>query len=532
MRSTIEKTSEKKLDSLDSKRRRSAKLFRKQIGTLSEKVEEGILFFQNYRKTELGRNRSNYAWKFLLLMVFSIIFVAKYPSIYRKEFSRGEDILLKDLSDSGTSLENFAYKEKGGAAFSKKDWDTAVINYSLASQLEPNDPESLIYLNNSKVKRTGTPLTMAVVVPVSSQPEIAKEWLRGIALVQHEFNHSQIPPDRPIEVMIIDGSILNPNIAINLILRRVKGVFVYGSDKTIHSVIEDFTKVRSLMIPTPPILSLSNIEIHHNANESNQILAREISNNYSNYLNKAGEKLAIELNSRGMSRVAIYYDSESSENEIFRKGFVDKFKQFNGAVLNGDGKKIDANFDVNSALDNVIKYKAQAIFLASSNVNHAIDIARANEKLADESDLVTSNEKLADESDREKLLLVGRENLYSPTLLLEGSSAVKEMVLAVPWSWRPCGAELPCADPFSEKAAKFWRGRVSWRTRAAYSMSHGLAHAIANGESDIEVHEHFRKEVEGFYDPQNVSLVKVNRGSDGPISLRRGKSAYQFDVVD
>lgn len=55
----------------------------------------------------------------------------------------------------------------------------AIPVLEMGLQSNRNDPEARIFLNNARAQQQGSPLSLAVVVPISSNPNRAKETLRG-----------------------------------------------------------------------------------------------------------------------------------------------------------------------------------------------------------------------------------------------------------------------------------------------------------------------------------------------------------------
>ncbi|MGQ9836496.1 MAG: hypothetical protein ACUVRV_00660 [Cyanobacteriota bacterium] len=63
----------------------------------------------------------------------------------------------------------------------------AILVLETALQSNRNDPEARIFLDNARAQQQGDPLSLAVVVPISSNPKRAKE---GVAQAQEDFARS------------------------------------------------------------------------------------------------------------------------------------------------------------------------------------------------------------------------------------------------------------------------------------------------------------------------------------------------------
>lgn len=98
------------------------------------------------------------------------------------KISLGEKILLQGDTNSD--------KQAGIQAFAKNDFQTAIDKFKSYRQNCGNDPEALIYLNNAQAAKKGNPLKIAVSVPIGSNPNVAKEILRGVAQAQDEVNQN------------------------------------------------------------------------------------------------------------------------------------------------------------------------------------------------------------------------------------------------------------------------------------------------------------------------------------------------------
>jgi|688.fasta_scaffold500175_2 branched-chain amino acid transport system substrate-binding protein len=113
---------------------------------------------------------------FLGLTSFNL--VRSYGNPNQTYLSQGENLQIPSVSN--------ADKEQGIESFKQGDYDGAIKHFKASLSQEKNDPETLIYLNNAKINQDF--LKIAVVVPISSNPNIAQEILRGVAQAQDEIN--------------------------------------------------------------------------------------------------------------------------------------------------------------------------------------------------------------------------------------------------------------------------------------------------------------------------------------------------------
>ncbi len=101
------------------------------------------------------------------------------PQLLKKSFSLGEHLLITaNATDE---------KQEGINAFAERDYQGAIALFQASLEQFPNDPETLIYLNNARVA-TSNPVKIAVVAPIGSDLNLAQEMLRGVAQAQDKFN--------------------------------------------------------------------------------------------------------------------------------------------------------------------------------------------------------------------------------------------------------------------------------------------------------------------------------------------------------
>lgn len=417
--------------------------------------------------------------------------------------SQGEKILLTTTNPQ---------KNQGAAAFTQKNWDGAIAQYQQANAANPNDPETKIYLNNAKAEKAGSPLTIAVSVPIASNADAAQEVLRGVALAQDQFNQSPPSPGRLLQVAIVneqEGK--TAALAQDLIKSpNVLGVLAQGIDNDSRASIALYQQA-GLVVISPistnitPSLSrplLKTVPLTQNAQE----LA-------GTYLQQSTTTLAQYASKKTPAAVAIFYNSSSSDSQQMKDKFVTALKSVKGKVI----KEVDINspsFNAAADMKSASQAGAKIAFLALSknNIAQAVAIAKANASI--EAQRLTP------------LQLIGGSELYSPTLLIQGGDAIKGLVLAVPWSWQP-------NDPFAAQSASIWKGRVSWRTATAHDATTALASAISQQPSRSGVAQLFDQGIPlppgtatNFNIFNQVPLVQAVKGSNGPSG-----SNYEFDPI-
>ncbi|MEP0840004.1 ABC transporter substrate-binding protein [Trichocoleus sp. AS-A1] len=416
--------------------------------------------------------------------------------------SQGEKILLKDATSS--------QKTAAAVAFAQKNWEDAIAQYQQAVSVNPNDPESKIYLNNAKAKKAGNPLTMAVVVPITPSPDTAKEVLRGVGQAQDEFNQSPATPGRLLEVVIVND--VDPVKAVSLAQDLTKspnilGVLGHGVDNGSQQAIAMYEQAGLTVLSpistsiTPGSGGQSTLQTIPLAKKANELLGT--------YLQTVGTTLAKYTAAKSSApSVVVFYNADSPYSQQLKQQFTTALSKVNGKVV----KEVDvtgANFNAATEIQNATGAGAKIGFLALSKnkVDQAIAIAKANP------------------TGTQGLQLIGGDELYNPTILTSGGDAIKGIVLAVPWSSQP-------NDPFANQAATIWKGRVSWRTATAYDATKALTSAFSQNPSRSGVSQLLNQGVPisgtatDFNVLNEVPLVQAAPGSNGPPG-----SKYEFNPI-
>lgn len=412
-------------------------------------------------------------------------------------FSQGEKILLDE-----TQL-----KLDGASEFARQQWSQAESLYQQASEAKPNDPESKIYLQNAIARKVGNPLTIAVVVPITASADSAKEVLRGVAQYQAEYNQSQ-DARRLLEVVVVNDMAPGraPSIAQDLVNANVLGVLGHGIDPGSQQALKIYN-ANDLAVLSPLTTSVtstgegrSTLKTIGPSEKSNELLG--------SYLQAVGKTLAAYAKQRYFTPSAVvFYNSDSPYSEQLQQEFVKAIAAIDGTVVSVVDV-LGADFDGATEIARAKRIGANVGFLALSKnkVSQAVDLAQAN---ANRWPVMT---------------LLGGDELYNPTILIEGGNAIEGLVLAVPWSYQP-------GDPFAAKALESWKGRVSWRTTTAYDATKVLADAVTSKPSRSGASRLLNRGLPmssntDFNVFQQVPLVQAVPGTNGPVG-----SNYQFDPI-
>lgn len=414
--------------------------------------------------------------------------------------SQGEKVLIFDSK-------NVSEKTSAAAAFASEDWAGAIQQYQQAVNRDKNDPEAAIYLNNAQAKQAGNPLIIAVVVPITTRVNEAKEILRGVAQYQTEFNQSPPTSGRLLEVAIVNekDTSLSESLANDLIQSpaNVLGVIGHGVDNNSRQALIKYEE-NSLAVLSP-----LNTTISSSGGQSTvrTIPLSQTKTLLTSYLQKVAETLVnYAVKNHSPAQVILFYNSDNRYSQDFRAELVAALS-ISQAKLVQEVDISSADFNANAAINNARQAGANIAFLALSRnkVDQAIALAQANQN---------------------QLVLLSSDEMYNPQILVAGGDAIKGMVLAVPWRWRS-------DDPFASQAGKLWQGRVSWRTATTYDATKALASTFAQFSGDrVGISQQLNqgvtltKTATEFNIFNEIPLVKANPGTDGPAG-----SKHQFDPL-
>jgi branched-chain amino acid transport system substrate-binding protein len=407
--------------------------------------------------------------------------------------SQGEKVLIDATPE----------KNAGATAFTQKDWSGAITQYQAASDKVAEDPESKIYLNNAKARQSKKLMTMAVVVPITANLNSAKEVLRGVALYQEKFNQSAT--GQLLEVAIVNNNASAVDIA-NDLIKSPSLLGIVG-----HGVGEDTEQALTLYETEKlAVLSPINTDILENGGQATLktiAVGQRTKELLAQYLESVATTLADYAMSQNSTPSAIiFHESKNQYSEAFRQALATAFGQ--GKVI----KEVDvqaSGLDAKSILANASQSGANSAVMAVSK---------------DKIDIVNSIIQ-ANASAEKPLTLMGGDELYSPTILVEGKDAVKDLVLSVPWRFES-------GNQFANEALTLWKGRISWRTAAAYDVTQALVSAMSKDPKREGVHQQLQQGIAitgnntDFQVFDRVPLVKAVPGKSGPSG-----ATHQFEPV-
>ncbi|MEH2371232.1 AAA-like domain-containing protein [Nostoc sp.] len=424
-------------------------------------------------------------------------------------------ICLKIVLNSGERV-LFTYEfnfdlDRGIENFKLHNYSQAIKSFQKAVDSDRNDPEPQIYLNNAKARQKGSPLILAVVVPVKNNASYAKAILRGVADAQTKFNKTNGLNGRLLEIVIANDK-NDPSIASKVAYQlatklEVLGVIGHSSSQVSLAALPEYDKVGLAMVSstsTSTFLTELKSRIFFRTVPSDEV---------------AGEKLAEYAKNKRLDKVVIFFDSKDKYSESLKKAFEEQFAQLKGSVIRCVDLR-DINPDAKTEIErSVNKDQARAVVLLPSaeTTSVAISIARANAQLPQE----------------KRLKLLGGDALYTPDTFKQGGSAVEGLILAVP--------SFDRETSYAQEAKVRWKGDINWITTNSYDAAQALINALSSNATRETVIDKLRsmdlppEQTSGTRlrfsatgDPdRKFILVQVAKGGTAPQS-----SQYGFKLLE
>ncbi|NJM90541.1 MAG: ABC transporter substrate-binding protein [Hydrococcus sp. RU_2_2] len=363
------------------------------------------------------------------------------PGQEQQRISSGNTILVKADATS--------QKQAGVEAFTKGDYATAISQFQASLQEQRNDPETLIYLNNTKAVGKN-PIKIAVVVPIGGNLNIAKEILRGVAQAQDEIDRAGGIKGRLLQVAIANDD-NNPDTSKQIAAKLVKDsniLAVVGhntSNATLAAVPEYQQGELVIVSPTSDAKALTNTSSYFFRTIPSIRFQADALSRYA-------------LRTARIGKIGICIDSQSAASLSLQEEFTSAVFADGGRVVELNCDLSAASFNPNTIVSEAISNGADSLLLAPSveRLNLATEIAKAN---------------------KQRLSLLGSSTMYTFQTLEQGKADVNGMVLAVPWHPN----SFP-GNPFPQQAIQLWGGEVNWRSALAYDATLAIITGFKQGE--------------------------------------------------
>ncbi|MBD2338349.1 ABC transporter substrate-binding protein [Calothrix sp. FACHB-156] len=392
-------------------------------------------------------------------------------------------------------------RDKGILEFKNGNYKYAKELLRQAVDTNHNDPEVLIYYNNARAREQGSPVSLAVAVPVNQTESNDLEILRGVAQAQNQFNDQRGSTAQLLEIVIANDG--NDKTKAQQVAQKlgedksIMGVIGHNSSDSTKEALKEYRKAR---LPVISSTSTSTSLLHGNT------FFRTVPSDA-----MAGKQLAeYAWNTLKVKKALIFYKEDSNYSRSIKDEFKKTFEKLSTQEpLQFDLSQIDANFDLKSQLpsDLLVEQAIAIILLPSSETDDttkAINVAQKAKNI-----FLNPNPK------KSGLNLLGGDAFYSYTTIKKGGDAVEGLVLSVPWF-----RHSPQSGKFANQAKQQWNGEVSWRTATSYDATQAFIKTLFPHPSRQTILQRL-KEV-------NVASTET---SGEPIQFKQGERQNQPVLV-
>ena len=381
-------------------------------------------------------------------------------------FSWGEKILIGYNSNQ--------WKQRGIEAFAKKNYEESIGYFKKSLKLNNNDPETLIYLNNTiamkpslsdklPVITTDTikpcviqnpkPLKIAVIAPsfINTQNQINEEILRGVAQAQTETNLSCGIKGRLLQIVIVDDKDKD------FIAAKVATKLAKANNKDILAVVGHYSSRAT--IEAGKVYQENQMVV---VSPTSTAVRKSFNKDYGINLNKyvfrtpTNDGIAIKdlvnymVKNLGKTEAAIAYDSSGSYSKTYREELKNQLQSIeNGKLVNLKECDLFNNANLENCVGKANETVSVLVLVPETGVT-------LNKAL-----------KMLDRNNTSNLTLFGGDSLYSKTVENKGGK-VRNLRIPIPWVQNEANQ-----SQFETNAHRLWgdRDQVNWRTAMSYDAT-------------------------------------------------------------
>jgi branched-chain amino acid transport system substrate-binding protein len=348
------------------------------------------------------------------------------------------DRLLVAGERSLFAVGNSPAKQAATEAFQRGDWQEAQQKFTEALKLQPNDPEATIYSQNASIQNQPS-ISIAVVVPIGSNPNVANEILRGVATAQIDLNQRGGIAGKKLRVYIADDENLaeKAEIIAQEVVTRNDIIAVVGSNASEPSLAAAKIYQASGVVAISPTASTPKLsgfgKYIFRTTPPSSVTAKQLARYVFNTAKKR--------------KIVLCLDNTSSDNSGFIENYRSEFLSLGGMILPLPCLLGTNNFNPSEIVASSIQNGADGIVIAP----HI-------QKLPQATDLIRAN--------RRQLALFASPSMYtSITLELAGKDANGTVL---PVLWHP---DTPESRNFSQIMKTRWKGQINWRSAMAYDAT-------------------------------------------------------------
>jgi branched-chain amino acid transport system substrate-binding protein len=365
----------------------------------------------------------------------------------QQRLSLGDKILI--------SADNNPDKQSAVEKFAAGDFLKAQLQFTNSLKAYPNDPEALIYLNNSLAATDAAidleTIKIGVSIPVGGSLDVAQEILRGVAQAQNEINKEggieQDGTKKLVQVQIANDDNdpeIAQQIAANFVADpKILGVVGHNSSDASMAAAPIYQQGNLVMIsPTSVARELSQAGSYiFRTTPSSRVLAETLAQ-YS-------------LDNLHLQKIAVCADSKSPASMSFKEEFSLAVFESGGEITSTNCDFASEKFNPDETPSKAIADGSEALLLIPSvdKINQALEVTKANQN---------------------RLTILGNHSMYTYETLNIGQSDVNSMI--IPTVWHP---HSTAKSDFNKNARELWGMEGSWRTATAYDATKALFAGLA-----------------------------------------------------
>ncbi|MDJ1183951.1 bifunctional serine/threonine-protein kinase/ABC transporter substrate-binding protein [Roseofilum casamattae] len=447
--------------------------------------DENLIILKKQNVLEPGKwkptkNTQSIERKRQLIVFVSIVFLVIMGMLFyyqrvRWEFELCSDIKTNRSNNQGSrrsigekffmqrEIKITEHKAEAAQLFQSCNFKLAQKLLEMSLQIQRNDPENLIYLNNAKVADRPS-VRIITSVPIETNPDIAKEILRGVAQVQKEVNDNYDINGKKLVVEIAsddsDQDIVK-NLAREFVndpnILAVVGHHTSGASLAGAPIYEEGKLVAISPTSSSPLLSEYKHYIFRTASSDSQ---------------EAKKLRELIYGNRIVQNLAICVANSSTYSRGFKDVFEAEVKQ-RDETLYRKLKSHNCNLDDVWGLDEQPKTQDEQLKTAR-------ELVEKMEEDGVQALLLVPSGRTNDAAlaiakvNQGHLPLFAASTLYQENTLHKGGKNVEGMILATPW--------YPNSNPdrdFADNAKELWGAEVaSWRTASAYNATWAIIDAL------------------------------------------------------
>lgn len=318
----------------------------------------------------------------------------------------------------------------------------AVKLFEKARQADKADPETLIYLNNARIGK-GEAYSIAVVIPIRTQPQPSIEILRGIAQAQDRINQTKSMKLK----IVLAADDANPELATAIAAQLVNDPKILG---VIGHGTSDTTYAAGKIYQAGELVAISPISSAKDLSGFSRYVFRTMPSD-----ELPAKKLAAHMTGQLKKRkAAIFFNSKNRYSRSLTDSLTD-------ALYYGDKGQIVAQIDLSDPAIEITESVNQAMKKGAEVI-----LLTPNSELLDRALLVMN-------ANQKRLPILAGDALYTSRILTELGNLATGMIVAIP------AAQTQLENsPFEQQARSVWGKSPQWRSALGYDATQALIAAI------------------------------------------------------